>query len=389
MRRHANWLEGYVELCQASEAPDKFHFWTGVSTIAGALRRQVWIDQRYFEWVPNFYIVLVGPPGIVTKSTTISIGHSLLAELEEVKFGPQIITWQALAQSLAQSTELIEPRPGTFLPMSAVTISVSELGTFLDTREAQMIDLLTDLWDGKKGVVAKHTKTQGTDEIQNPWVNLIACTSPSWLRKNVDEDLMTGGLASRVIWLYSEEKKQLSAYPRKKIPVTFEQKRLWLIQDLERISKLCGEMHLTEDAYAWGEKWYKRHYDRMRKELITDATSGLLARAQTHMHKLAMVFSAAEGDTMEVTAAHLDRANTALFAVEAELPRIYNLIRETSTTRLANELVNYIQRHGSSALTTTYQNFWSWGWQEFRVALEAAQAAGFVKFDGTTIRRVK
>ncbi len=63
-RFHSNWLEGYYHYTKHSEAPDLFHFWTGVSVVAGALRRQVWIDQRYFQWTPNFYIVLVGPAGV-------------------------------------------------------------------------------------------------------------------------------------------------------------------------------------------------------------------------------------------------------------------------------------------------------------------------------------
>jgi hypothetical protein len=47
------------------------------STLAGALRRRVWLDQAYFRWHPNFYIVLVAPPGIVSKSTTAGVGMSL------------------------------------------------------------------------------------------------------------------------------------------------------------------------------------------------------------------------------------------------------------------------------------------------------------------------
>ena len=59
-----------MEYTAPLESPDRMHFWTGVSTIAGALRRKVWIDQRYFQWTPNFYIVLAAPAGIIAKSST-------------------------------------------------------------------------------------------------------------------------------------------------------------------------------------------------------------------------------------------------------------------------------------------------------------------------------
>ena len=81
-RNFPNWLQGYLEYTKASESPTPFHFWTGVSTIAGALRRRVWIDQRYFQWTPNFYIVLVGPAGVAAKSTSLRSGMKLLEKLK-------------------------------------------------------------------------------------------------------------------------------------------------------------------------------------------------------------------------------------------------------------------------------------------------------------------
>ena len=92
---------------RASESPDAFHFWTAVGTVAGALRRRVWIDMRHFQWTPNFYIILVGPPGIAAKSTSIRIGTDLLQSVDGVKFGPQSMTWQSLTKSLEESIEYV------------------------------------------------------------------------------------------------------------------------------------------------------------------------------------------------------------------------------------------------------------------------------------------
>ena len=68
-----NWLQGYVEHMKLSEAPDAFHVWTGISALAGAIQRRVWIDQRIFQWTPNFYIVMVAPPGVATKTTAMTM----------------------------------------------------------------------------------------------------------------------------------------------------------------------------------------------------------------------------------------------------------------------------------------------------------------------------
>ena len=102
-----NWIQAYMAHSAHSESPDTFHFWTAVSTIAGALRRRVWIDNKYFQWTPNFYIVFVAPPGIAAKTTTINIGMNLLRRVPGVHFGPNSVTWQALIEAFARSTESI------------------------------------------------------------------------------------------------------------------------------------------------------------------------------------------------------------------------------------------------------------------------------------------
>ena len=84
-RIHKDWLKAFIEFGSFGEAPLQTLFWTGVSTIAGALRRRVWIDQKYFQWVPNFYIILVAPPGGISKSTTANSGMNLLRDVPGIK----------------------------------------------------------------------------------------------------------------------------------------------------------------------------------------------------------------------------------------------------------------------------------------------------------------
>ena len=132
MKRHYdNWISGFMEYSSYSEAPRHMHFWVAVSTLAGALRRQVWIDMAYFKWYPNFYIILVAPPGIVSKSTTASIGMSLLKKVPDIKFGPDVVTWQALVGAFAEATVAFELN-SEYYPMSALTIVSSEFGNLLN-----------------------------------------------------------------------------------------------------------------------------------------------------------------------------------------------------------------------------------------------------------------
>ena len=176
-RNFDNFITAYMEYASVSEAPAKFHFWTAVSVIAGALRRKVWLDMGRFHWFANFYIILVAPPGW-KKSSSVGIGTSLLRRVEGVHFGPDAITWQALVTALASSKEefMVDDE---IIPMSALTIESGELGNLINPQDREMVDLLVTLWDGRV-TFTKQTKMSGNDEVENPWVNLIACTTPIW-----------------------------------------------------------------------------------------------------------------------------------------------------------------------------------------------------------------
>jgi hypothetical protein len=107
-RNHADWLKAFVDYASYGEAPKRMYFWTGVSTLAGALRRRVWIDQFYFQWYCNMYVILVAPPGVVSKTTTADVGMNLLRQVPGIGFGPSVVTWQALVQGFAQAAETFE-----------------------------------------------------------------------------------------------------------------------------------------------------------------------------------------------------------------------------------------------------------------------------------------
>src|SRR5487761_2790406 len=95
-RNFPDWIAAYVAHNRVSETPELAHSWTAIWTVAGALRRNVWYEAGSFVWTPNFYVVLVGPPGVIQKSTTASRGKRLLSAVPGVLFGPDSATWHGL-----------------------------------------------------------------------------------------------------------------------------------------------------------------------------------------------------------------------------------------------------------------------------------------------------
>lgn len=354
-RNYEDWLTAYVKYASFSEAPAAMHFWSGVSALAGALRRRVWLDMGYFKWTPCFYILIVAPPGVVSKSTTAAIAIDLLRQVPGIKFGPQMVTWPALVKAFADSKEEFNYEDA-WHPMCAMTIESSELGNLLNPADREMIDLLVTLWDSKTGAMEKKTKGSGNDEIVNPWINLIACTTPAWIEGNFPEYVIGGGFTSRCIFVYAEKKEKLVAYPTKTIPKELETVKTMLLQDLEHISNtMVGPFTLDERAIEWGTQWYALHNAKPPAHLSDERFAGYLARKQTHMHKLAMILSASRNDSKIITIEDLATAERMLFELEKDMPKVFDKIGRSEQSIQAERFIKFVRQQGLVSYEAAYQ----------------------------------
>ena len=354
-RQYDDWLKGFVDYASYGEAPRHMYFWAGVSAVAGALRRKVWIDQAYFKWVPNFYIILVAPPGIVSKSTTAGVAMDLLRQVPGIKFGPDVVTWPALVQAFSESTEAFQ-YGDTWCPMSAMTIESSEFGNLLNPQDKEMVDLLVSLWDGKQGTFEKRTKMSGNDSIENPWINIIACTTPSWIAGNFPEYMIGGGFTSRCLFVYAERKAKYVAYPGLVVPPEHEATKQRLIADLEHISlALAGPYTLDQEAVVWGEKWYEDHYKNRPSGLDDERYGGYIARKQTHIHKLAMILAAAKRDELILTEDDLAIANIMVSELEEDMPMVFSKIGRSDASFHSERLLTFVRKRGKVAYAEAYR----------------------------------
>lgn len=386
-RHHANWLKAYMDYTRDSESPTPFHFWTGVSVIAGALRRRVWIDMKKFDWVPNFYIILVGPAGVAAKSTSLGMGMRLLAKVPQIKWGPESMTWQKLTKSLSDSVEYVqytnELGQQTQIAMSANTMEVSELGTMLKPDDTAMVSFLIRMWDGQRGKFRHDTITGGLVEIDNPWLNIMAATTPDWLQDNFSESMIGGGLVSRIVFVYGDKKRALVPYPDEVIPpaqyAALEQS---LIDDLGAIAKLSGPYRLSPFARQWGRAWYIDHNNQSLRpgHLNSPRFNGYLARKQTHLHKVALILAAAKRDVTVIEEEDLIEADQLLVGIEHDMLKVFESIGASDQKNHVDELVNIIKYYGqltNSGLWTKCQNLMTL--KEFEEAVRAAAHAKQIK----------
>lgn len=279
---------------------------------------------------------------------------NLLRQVPGIKFGPDVCTWQSLVTSLADSQEqFILPEEGP-ITASELTIESSELGNLLNPHDREMVDLLITLWDGRR-VFSKTTKMSGNDHVENPWINLIACTTPSWIAGNFPEHMIGGGFTSRCIFIYAEEKAKYVAYPALQVPTNLVETSRRLVQDLERISLLAGSYRLLPSAVEWGNAWYRKHYESRPPHLNDDRFGGYIARKQTHLHKLAMVLAASQRDELTLTPEDLSTAEAMLSDVEEDMPKVFARIGKTQESLHADRLVSLVRARGGMTYEEAYR----------------------------------
>ena len=381
-RHYDNWLEAFLEYSSFGEAPKRMYFWTGVSCISGALRRKIWFDQGYFKWYPNFFIILVAPPGVVSKSTTASIGMSLLRQVEGIRFGPDAVTPAALASAFAEAREGFEFE-GAWTNQSVLTFSSSEFGTLYDPQDNQMTNFLIELYDGVDREFSKATKHSGSDSIVNPLMNLLACTTPSWLADNFRENMIAGGLVSRMLFVFAQRKEKFNAYPGLTLTTRIKSMEPKLVDDLRQMAgpDLVGPMNLSPKAREWGEAWYKAHWDTQVREYEADRFGGYIARKQAHLHKLAMILSIAEGDARVITDAHLQLAEVMLNDLEGDFQAVFGQMGRSDTSVHADRLISFVQRYGKVKYEQAYHHMYAYfpSLRDFEPIVLGAVKAGYLR----------
>lgn len=381
MSRHfENWLDAYAEYASFTEAPQHMHYWVGVSAIAALLGRRVWKDEVAFRWFPNFYLMLVGPPGVVKKTTTLNQATRLLSQLEGFSFGPNVMTWQALVSDFKKNQRDEEIGEGIFESQSNLYVASGEIGNFIDPQDKKCMDMLVALWDGDE--IKKVTKKDGEERITKPMLNFAGCTTPSWIMANIPAYMIDGGLLSRIIAVYGDKRSRRVALPSmmvKKDHYIIEQK---LVEDLEEIRLLRGDIAIRESAL----QTVIDQYDLICDAQDSEEVNGLLQRKQVHVFKLAMILAAAKASThghkLLITTEIMEEAYSRVSELEEQRTMIFRFVGKGRQALLCRKMVEVITRRGDMTPKQLFSIMFDDcpNKEEFSLLIYSAMEAGQLRF---------
>ena len=382
-RELSNWLNSYLSYTENSESPISYHTWCGLSVIAGALQRRVYLNWGLGRVIyPNLYTVLVGPSGRTRKGVAIGVAKDILKQIPGVTVTPESSSGRQ-AMILAMKRALVnfqDPTDGKIKFHSAVTAFSEELSVFLGQGDIAYLSNLTDWYDSKDDWEYE-TVGRGKDSLQGLCLNLMGGTAPDWIQSMIPQEALGGGFTSRIIFIVEEVKRKIVP---KYIPTQQElEMKEVLIRDLERISQLSGEMLFDDEAEKLYINWYIKQDTELSagKPAIPDNRfAGYCERRATHLQKLMLLTSASRGDDLKITAADFHHAMRLLEGAEINMHKTFGGLGKSRTSEPTDQIASYIKKVGITTKKLLMRQFYRDVDADTLARVEATmQAAGMVK----------
>lgn len=297
------------------------------------------MPQGYYNVYANLYIVLVGPPA-ARKSTAMSICKRLLRELKTIPFSAEATTKEALIREMADNQRTFDhPISGHKIPYAPITVCVTELSQFLSASKENMVDFLTTVWD--QDFYDYKTKNKGpngernTDEIFGPYLNLLGCTTPSWISTYLKQDVISGGFSRRALFVYEDTRDRRITFPQITTAMAAEWENVKRIS--ARISELRGEFKWAPDAIEYYDHWYQTHKIKQDPSLV-----GYYDSKQILVIKIAMLFALSERQEIILRQDDIECALELLEITERNMLRVFEGVGRNElamTQSVFNEII--------------------------------------------------
>jgi len=338
-----NWLRTFLDwTLPVSEAPESLLIWTGLFCISAVLKRDVRFSKEWtkqYDIFPTNYLMFVGPPGVVRKSTSAGYGQRVIEEMNRglsvtspayVNFGPTSGSHVAIMDKMSETVD------------GSMTIIAGEFGNIVSTMPGETFTYFQKMFDAD-GTAAKYehsTRGTGNVVIKDPSLNIFGCTIPDWITENSGY-MVRGGFAARTVFVFENKKRQSRLFYKDVGPSVKEldgmKKKLAI--DLARIGKLKGEARPETDKLTKRmEDWYQEYENAP----VERGVETFKARKHIHTLRTAMLISLCERDDLIITSKHFNQALELIEDVESKLSRGLSSVGRNPASNMLYEVLDYI-----------------------------------------------
>lgn len=307
-----SFLGDFLKYMDPLETPYAYDFWTAVYTLSVSVGRSIVVNRPLAPVYLNVFAILVAESGVTRKSTAVRHGTKLARllahesmELVEAKITPELLEYKLHKQSEEHGR-------------SGVAISISELVTFLGREKyvSSMPTLLTDLYDCPELRGGGGSLSSGDRTLRNVFVSFLSASTPSWLIRAVNPDVIEGGFTSRVMFIVAEEPKRRQSWPEG-LDEDIEGRLLKRLHEIRTKAERVARIEISPGGRSRFDKWYKGrllHRDPFR--------ASFQSREDAHILRLAAFLCINDG-TYVIQSNHISAAISIITEVREDGASIF------------------------------------------------------------------
>lgn len=325
-----DWLDSYMEYTDGIPSPEIFRLWSGISTLAGALERRVWISTSRSVLFPNLFVLLVAPPA-VGKSQAINNVSELWYATKKFHVAPDNVTKASLIDALA-AADGKRVIPTGLLEYHSLLTASSEFGVLVPAHDLEFLSVLNHIYDNPRTYRENRRSLNKNIEIVHPQLNIIAGTQPGFLASLLPEEAWSMGFTSRIIMVYSAVPPIVSLFEK-------QDSRHHIFKSLtERLihfASLMGEAVWDTDAQKEIESWSRGGCEPVPQHSKLQHYTG---RRILHCLKLSLISAISRTGELRITLFDVNRARDWLLHAEVLMPDIFRDMSLKSDAQVIQEL---------------------------------------------------
>ena len=326
------WFEDYCNFTRQTESPLSYHVFCSIAALGACLGRRAFKEKGHFRIYPNPWIILVGPPGRVRKTSAIDIAKTLVHKSAACPIMADKITPEALVIALQKQGG----HHFIYAPEFSVLFGKQKYNEGLTTLFLRLADCPES--------IQVDTVARGPQIVDGVALTMLGGSTMSLLAGATPEETTSSGFLSRCVLVVENDTKRCFPEPSKGSSLV--EKRLYEV--MERMKAYGGACNWESAAvHARFSDWYRGHKEFLRAQ-DNETMAESLERLDIHMERFAMITHLAECGNNYVCQRCLDFATYLVEWVRNKMPQTVSAITQTLRSQDAEYVLACLRKMGGA-----------------------------------------